>query len=111
MLAAMLRRLILLAALLPAIALAAAPGGSITVPPVKPSAAPQTPPAQSSIPSTQTSTAWTAPPDAAACRMGCANDSYVCRAGDHPESCDGAWSQCVATCNTPNLDAGVSTAP
>ncbi len=107
----MLRRLVLLAALLPAMALAAVPGGPIAVPqqpPDKPAPAPKPPALSAAAPATPP---WPAPPDASACRIGCAQASYECRAGDHPESCDGTWSQCVATCDNPNLDLGVSTAP
>ena len=45
------------------------------------------------------------------CRMNCAQTFYFCRAGDHPEDCAGPWGQCVASCNSPNLSPGYSTAP
>jgi pyruvate/2-oxoglutarate dehydrogenase complex dihydrolipoamide acyltransferase (E2) component len=51
------------------------------------------------------------PADPAECRMGCAQAYYFCRAGEQTGDCGSAWSQCVATCNSPNLDPGVSTAP
>ena len=107
----MLRRLALIAALAPAVALAAGP---IAVPPPKPQ--PPAPSAPASPPPSPTGVAPSppgspVPADASACRIGCANANYVCHAGDDPSGCDGAWSQCVATCNTPNLDPGVSTAP
>jgi hypothetical protein len=53
----------------------------------------------------------TASPDASSCRMDCANSYYACRVDDQSGSCGGAWSQCVATCNTPNLAPAFSTAP
>jgi hypothetical protein len=109
----MLRRLGLLVVLLPAMALAAAPGGPIAAPPRPPSApAPAQAPTSPSLTSTALALSpWQAPPDASACRMGCAQASYECRAGEHPDDCDGAWSQCVATCDSPSLDPGVSTGP
>ncbi|HLY78095.1 MAG TPA: hypothetical protein VKQ70_01890 [Caulobacteraceae bacterium] len=51
------------------------------------------------------------PADPAQCRMDCAQTYYVCRAGERPEECAGPWGQCVATCNSPNLAPGYSTAP
>jgi hypothetical protein len=49
--------------------------------------------------------------DPSQCRMSCATANYACHAGDNPDGCDLVWSQCVATCNTPNLDPGITTAP
>ena len=49
--------------------------------------------------------------DPSECRMGCARTYYFCRAGEHPDDCASGWGQCVATCNSPALAAGVSTAP
>jgi hypothetical protein len=43
--------------------------------------------------------------------MDCANSYYTCRVDDQTGSCGGGWSQCVATCNTPNLAPAFSTAP
>jgi hypothetical protein len=107
----MLLRLVLLIALAPAIALAAdtpAPSGKITVPPppkvaAAPSPAPQ--PAALRTP--------TPPPaqDPADCRMSCAQTYYFCRAGERPDDCGGSWSQCAATCNSPNLDTSASATP
>ena len=112
----MLRRVFLLIALAPVVALAAPPSQQLTAPPPKPDAAAAQQPArqpalQSPVPQTSSPASWSAPPDASECRMACANAAYVCRAADDPESCDQTWSMCVATCNNPNLDPGVSTAP
>ena len=49
--------------------------------------------------------------DPSQCRMGCAQTYYFCRAGDHTDGCAETWGQCVATCNSPNLAPGYSTAP
>ena len=51
------------------------------------------------------------PADAGECRMGCAQGYYFCRAGEQTGDCGSSWSQCVATCNSPDLEPGVSTAP
>jgi hypothetical protein len=51
------------------------------------------------------------PANPADCRMTCAQTRYFCQAGDNTDGCSNAWTQCVATCNSPNLDPGVSTAP
>ena len=34
----------------------------------------------------------------AACRTACAETRYQCRVTDEADACDGAWSQCVASC-------------
>jgi hypothetical protein len=112
----MLRRVLILLALAPVVALADPPSQQLTAPPPKPASQnaqqpTQSPALQSPVPQTTTPAAWASPPDASECRMACANAAYVCRAGDDPDSCDPSWSMCVATCNNPNLDPGVSTAP
>jgi hypothetical protein len=110
----MLAPLAALILMIPAIALAAddapPPSGRITVvqQPAKPAESPAPTPAPTPTP---TALASSAPADPAECRIGCAQTNYFCRAGDHPDDCAGAWSQCVATCEQPNLDPGVSTAP
>ena len=53
----------------------------------------------------------TAANDPDQCRMSCATSAYFCRAGDDASSCGGAWSQCVASCDMPNLAPAYSTAP
>lgn len=91
----------------PPIALAAdapsAAGGKITVvaqPAPKASDAPSASPApMSPLPAA----AQPAPTDASSCRMDCAQTYYLCRAGEQPDECGGGWSQCVATCDNPNL--------
>jgi len=105
----MLRRLVPLLVLLPAIALAAAPSPSDTPQTAKPAeresklaAAQPTPPP---LP------AWPQAEDESACRLTCADHSYVCRATDHPEDCGRVWAECVAMCNSSNLDPGVPTPP
>ena len=84
-------------------------GGKITVPPSPPkaAAAPRAPAPASMLSSASAS----APPDASACRMDCAQSYYLCRAGDQADECGGGWSQCVAACNTPNLAPAFSAAP
>jgi hypothetical protein len=84
------------------------------MPPPKPSAA--QPAADASIPAPPAPVAplagyATAANDPDQCRMSCAQSAYFCRAGDDASSCDGAWSQCVASCNMPNLAPAYSTAP
>ena len=53
----------------------------------------------------------TPPPDGGECRIGCAQAYYFCRVGDQTGDCAPTWSQCVAACDLPNLNSGVSTAP
>ena len=103
----MLARLTLVLAAAPLVAFAAAApvdGGKITVPP--PAAAAPAP----TTPATPQFTPIAAPPtqDPAECRTGCAQTYYFCRAGEQPDTCGDAWSQCVATCNTPSLNPGAS---
>jgi hypothetical protein len=96
----------------PPIALAAdAPsGGRITVvaPPAKAAAAVTPAPApRSPLPAATAP----APQDAASCRMDCAQSYYLCHAGDQADQCGGPWSQCVATCNSPNLAPPAAASP
>ena len=101
----MLARLTLLLIALPALALAADAGGG--------RGSPAQPTVQRAA--TAPTISPTAPPsvanDPSQCRMGCAQTYYFCRAGDHPDDCAGTWGQCVATCTSPNLAPGYSTAP
>jgi hypothetical protein len=99
----MLVRAALILALVPTLALAAS---GITVP-----AAPSAQPTASAATPPVAIAPLPLPADPGDCRIGCANDRYMCEASDHPEGCAGTWSQCVATCDAPNLQAGVSTAP
>ena len=94
----------------PPIALAAdAPaGGKLTV--VTPPKAAATAPAPAPM-SPLPAAASPAPPDASSCRMDCAQSYNSCRAGEDPDACGGGWSQCVATCNAPNLAPSTATAP
>lgn len=129
----MLVRLTLMLLVLPAMALAAdapssdapAPSGKITVI-AQPAATPDgstdetgddTNSAASAAPAPTTpaplasAAPTSAPADPAECRMGCAQSYYFCASQDHTENCSPSWSQCVATCDSPDLDTGVSTAP
>ena len=49
--------------------------------------------------------------DPSECRMTCAQTRYVCDAARGDTDCPSAWSRCVATCASPSLDPGNSTAP
>jgi len=107
----MLARLTLILLAMPALALAA-DGGEI-----KSSAARQ--PSVQQVSTTPTNSPpkitpaapTTSPADPSECRMSCAQTYYFCRAGDQPDACAGTWGQCVATCNSPDLARGFSTAP
>jgi hypothetical protein len=107
----MLARLSLLLVAVPALALAADGGaaktGRAAQPPVQQTATtPTISPPKITLP------APTAiPADPSECRMTCAQTYYYCRAGDRPDDCAGTWGQCVATCNSPDLAPGFSTAP
>ena len=106
----MLRRLVPLIVLAPAIALAAAP-----IPPDSPRT-PKPAEQESKLAAAQRSTPTPLPPwpqeeDESACRLTCADHGYVCRATDHPEDCGRVWAECVAMCNSSNLDPGVPTPP
>jgi hypothetical protein len=107
-----MRRLILLFAAIPAVALAAdTQAGRYTVP----QQSRQTGvfgDAKAAAPATVTTpTAALAGSDALECRMSCAQTYYFCRAGDIQDSCAPTWSQCVAACASPALASPVSTAP
>jgi hypothetical protein len=109
----MRRLLLILLIALPTVVLAAdAKDGQ----PQTSAATTQTAGAQTAQAATQPATAIPAPPptpvtDPADCRMTCAQTRYFCQAGDNADGCTSAWTQCVATCTSPNLDPGVSTAP
>jgi hypothetical protein len=106
-------RIALILTLLPTLALGADDLGVLTGGPFKPP-----PPAAAPAPAASPTPA--APPiasptaaiaDPGECRIGCADDRYACEASDHSGACAGTWSQCVATCDEPNLAPGFSTAP
>ena len=104
----MFARLAFVLVAMPCLAFAADAGGGAAKPP-QPTAAKveqgTTAPVRVSL------TTPTAPTDPSDCRMTCAQTYYDCRAGDHPDECAGTWGQCVATCNSPSLAPGYSTAP
>jgi hypothetical protein len=107
----MLARLALLLIALPAVALAqnasAPPATATASPPAATAPVSQTP-----TPLTAQPQLASAPPtDPAQCRLACDQTNYFCRSGDQPDDCGGAWSQCVSTCDLPDLNPGVSTAP
>jgi hypothetical protein len=101
----MLARLTLLLIALPALALAADAGGD------RSRAARPTVQHAATLPTISPPASPSAANDPSQCRMGCAQTYYFCRAGDHPDSCSETWGQCVATCTSPNLAPGYSTAP
>jgi hypothetical protein len=115
----MLARFALLFVMLPTLAIAASAdvlpdGGKLVIPPtVKPDPVAGATPAASETPPP---TLAYAPPmspaaDPSECRMGCAQTLYVCGASDHADNCSPAWTRCVATCNSPELNQTASTAP
>jgi hypothetical protein len=106
----MLLRLALVLAAVPAVVLAqVAPPAYAPPPPPAPAVQPA--PAKPTPPKPQLASLAPAPPDPADCRIACAQASYMCRASDNPDSCDGNWGQCVSACDLPNLGPGYSTAP
>jgi len=109
----MLARLVFLLVALPALALAADAGGGGRLKfAAQPSPAPATVQSAATIPViTPPTPAATPVVEPAECRMGCAQTFYFCHAGEHPDDCAGTWGQCVASCNSPNLAPGYSTAP
>jgi len=114
----MLKRLVLLAIALPAVALAAdqaQPAGRLVAPkpPAQTAAAPAPAPGQTPAVVTPASTSATAPApvDPDECRLGCAKTYYLCGAGEHTDGCGSAWSQCAAACALPDLKPDISTAP
>jgi len=102
----MLARLTLLLITLTALALAADAGGD------RSAATPQ-PAVQhaATLPSISPPAPSNGSNDPSQCRMGCAQTYYFCRASDHPDDCSRTWGECVATCTSPNLSPGYSTAP
>jgi hypothetical protein len=96
----------------PPIALAAdAPsaGGKIAVVSQPPPKAAEAPPAAPVPMSPLPASTQAAPQDASSCRMGCAQSYYICRSDDRTGGdCGGPWSQCVATCNNPNLASPIA---
>jgi hypothetical protein len=105
----MLARLALLLVALPAVALAqtaSAPSSTPAAPP-HPAATPAPAPVQPQL----ASIAPAPPADPAQCRIACAQTNYFCRAGAQPDDCGGAWSQCVSTCDLPDMAPDTSTAP
>jgi len=108
----MLARLTLTLLAIPALALAADGGGSGKIRAAVQPAVQQASTTPAISPPKITPPAPTATPaDPSACRMTCAQTYYFCRAGDRPDDCAGTWGQCVATCDSPNLATGYSTAP
>ncbi|HZZ89696.1 MAG TPA: hypothetical protein VFE13_15320 [Caulobacteraceae bacterium] len=118
----MLARLTLLLIALPALALAAdggaPPSGKIRLPqkPAAPATVVQAPAVQpaATVPVIRPGAPiGAAPADGGACRMDCAQTYYFCRAGDHVDECASEWSQCLSSCNSPNLRfaPGFSTRP
>ena len=101
----MLSRLTLLLIALPAMALAADAGGGRSSP------AQPTVQRAATLPAISPPAPVSATNDPSQCRMGCAQTYYFCRAGDHPDDCSRTWGECVATCTSPNLSPGYSTAP
>jgi hypothetical protein len=100
----------------PPIALAAdapsAGGGRIAVVAQPAPKAAEGPPAAPAPMSTLPASTQALPADASSCRMDCAQSYYLCRSDDQTGAdCGGPWSQCVATCNNPNLAAPTTTAP
>jgi hypothetical protein len=37
------------------------------------------------------------------CRQACAHSYYYCLAGDQPDNCPGAWTECLAKCTDAEL--------
>jgi hypothetical protein len=101
----MLARLTLLLIALPALALAADASGD------RGGAAQPTAQRAATLPTISPPAPASTTNDPSQCRMGCAQTYYFCRAGDRPDGCAETWGQCVATCNSPSLAPGYSTAP
>jgi hypothetical protein len=49
--------------------------------------------------------------DDGACRSQCAQSYYFCASSGHAENCGGAWSQCAAACDAPDLASGLPATP
>jgi hypothetical protein len=114
--AAMIGRLALLLALIPAIALAADAPQSLEGDPVRPPPH-RAPKAAAAAPKPAAPVSMLAAPvaapavDPAECRAACAQTRYFCLAGDQGDDCGGRWSQCVVGCNSPDLSPTISLAP
>jgi hypothetical protein len=114
----MLARLALLFVMLPTIAIAASAdvlpdGGKLVIPPpTKPDPVANATPIAAAPPPTAAYAPPTSPAaDPSECRMDCAQTLYFCSAGDRADNCSPAWTQCVATCNSPALNHTVSATP
>ena len=98
----------ILAAVIPAMIVLAAPAGARTVVPP----APKLRGAQSIAPAKPAAAAapitlWTAAgTDAAACRRACAQTRYFCESNASADDCASTWGQCSAACSSPNLAVG-----
>lgn len=104
----MLRRLVPLLAILPGLALAQAPSDPGALRVAKPAER------ESKLAAARQSTPlppWPQSDDQSACRLTCADHSYLCRATDHPDDCGRVWAECVAICNASNLDPGAPAPP
>ena len=107
-----MRRLLalILAAVIPATIVLAAPAGARTVVPPAPklrgaqSIAPSKPAPAKASGGAGPITLWTAAgTDAAACRRACAQTRYFCDANGGSDDCGSSWSQCSAACTSPSL--------
>jgi len=107
----MLARLTLILLAVPALALAADGDAIKNAAARQPSAQPASTTPAISPPKITPPAPTVSPADPAECRMSCAQTYYFCRAGDQPDECAGTWGQCVASCDSPNLAKGFSTAP
>ncbi|MBV9995557.1 MAG: hypothetical protein JO127_10120 [Caulobacteraceae bacterium] len=106
-----MRRIFLLFAAVPAVALAAGPTASrYQVPAPQAQRDTLSPALQASAPAAQP-VAVRAAAEPADCRMSCAQSYYFCRAGDDPDGCAPTWSACVAACASPDLAAAVPGRP
>ncbi len=109
-----MRRLLalILAAVIPATIVLAAPAGARTVVPPAPklrgaqSIAPSKPAPAKASGGAGPITLWTAAgTDAAACRRACAQTRYFCESNASADDCASTWGQCSAACSSPNLAA------
>ncbi len=103
----------ILAAVIPAMIVLAAPAGARTVVPASPklrgaqSAAPAKSAPAKATGGAAPITLWTAAgTDAAACRRSCAQTRYFCEANASADDCASTWGQCSAACSSPNLAVG-----
>ena len=102
----------ILAAVIPAMIVLAAPAGARTVVPPAPklrgaqSVAPAKRAAAANAASAAPIILWTAAgTDASACRRACAQTRYFCEANASADDCAATWGQCSAACSSPNLAA------